>query len=30
MDDYIGKPIRIDELVGALSACHPLERAPQP
>jgi CheY-like chemotaxis protein len=30
MDGYIGKPIRIDDLVGALSACHPLERAPQP
>ena len=26
MDDYISKPIRVDELVGALSHCQPLER----
>jgi CheY-like chemotaxis protein len=29
MDAYIGKPIRIEELVGALGACRPLERAPR-
>jgi CheY-like chemotaxis protein len=26
MDDYLGKPIRVDELVGALSRCQALER----
>jgi CheY-like chemotaxis protein len=25
MDDYISKPIRVDELIGALSRCQPLE-----
>jgi CheY-like chemotaxis protein len=26
MDDYLGKPIRVEELVGALSRCQALER----
>ncbi|HET92167.1 MAG TPA: hypothetical protein ENN99_15715 [Chloroflexi bacterium] len=24
MDDYLGKPIRVDALVGTLSQCQPL------
>jgi CheY-like chemotaxis protein/HPt (histidine-containing phosphotransfer) domain-containing protein len=26
MDDYVGKPIRVEELVSALSKCRPLEK----
>jgi len=30
MDDYVSKPIRVDELVRALSRCSPLARRPAP
>ena len=26
MDDYVSKPIRVEELVGALRRCHPLDK----
>jgi CheY-like chemotaxis protein len=30
MDDYVSKPIRVDELVQALARCQPLAPGPAP